>query len=395
VEDVGVDTRVPGRRSLVVGAVGLTVAGQVLLQVVAAVLPQAVRFPGPWVPTPTPDSSVLLSAALRLPELKAEHVTKLVVLVLLRVDAAMGLEGWGLVAVQVIMLGVASVATGLFVAARWGRRAGSLAAAALALNPQITQWAKTIMTDSLFMSMMVLLVLVLARVIEQRDPRALALVLGLAFLAVLLRPNGLGAAVGVLFVLTMLLPRLRLLAATLGLVSIAAVVVLSPVFVTPGGEENTLAARTYEGLVIWVAPDDVSISMPAPADPTDLSNTALVRYAAAHPAAVLNLGLQRVAWELIQVRAHYPRLVNLITGMLMVAVAGLTAVGAYAARGSSLNRAVVPVCVGLALVIAATWAIAEGRFGWAMMATWAPWIGIGLDRLLGRVPGARRRVVAP
>lgn len=385
--------RTSGRAPLIVGALALTLAGQVLLQVAGRLLPGAVRFPGPWVPTPTPDTSVLFAIASGLPDLKAENVTKVAYVIVLRLDAAIGLGGWGAIILQLLVLGLAAATMATYVGARYGHRAGLLAAAALTLNPQVAQWVKTMLTDSLFISLMVLLVLSLARSIDREAP--LGPVLLLASVAVLLRPNGLGAAVGVLFVIIASMRRRRVAAALLAMASIIAVVLFSPVFVTPGGDENTLAARTYDGLVVWADPYDVSTTMPRPVDPDDLSNTALLRYAVTNPLPVLGLGLRRVGWELIQVRGHYPRSANVVTALLVAGVVLLTLLGRREARGSSINRAIAAVSVGLALVIAATWAIAEGRFGWAVMATWSPLVGIGLDRLLdgprGRSGASRGR----
>lgn len=379
----------PLRQPLVTIALGLTIAGQALIQVSGWLLPASVRFPGPWTPTRTPDSSVLLSVAAGLPELKPEHVTKLVYASILRMDIAAGFAGWGAIAVQLMALGAAAAATAVYVANRWGSRAGVLSAAALALNPQIAQWTKTLLTDSLFISLMVLLVLALARALDREGSAGLVVVLALT--AVFLRPNGLGAAAGALFVSILAMRRHRVAAASLSVVGLVAVVLFSPVFITPGGEENSLAARTYDGLVVWADPHDVNITMPAPRDPEDLSNTALARYAVTNPLPVMSLGVQRVAWELIQVRGHYPRSANLVTVLIVTVVFVLSLLGARATRGASINRAIVGLSAGLALVIAATWAIAEGRFGWALMATWSPLVGIGLDRLL-TILSRRRRV---
>lgn len=368
----------------------MVVSGQVLLQLIGRIVPSAVRYPGPWVPTATEDTGVYVSAAMRLPQLEPHLWTKSFYIGLIRADDALGLQGWGLLAIQSLLLVAAGLALLKYVEPRWGRRAGLISAAVLVLNPNVTQWTKTIFTEAVFMPLMVLLALMLATSLERSWLRVPVLVL--AGLSLAVRPNGFGAVLGVMVVVALSLRRWRGLSLTAGVILLAAVAVLSPAFQTPGGEENTLAARTYEGLVIWVSPDFVRMEMPPAADATDLSNSAVIRYAVEHPLAVASLGARRVFWEIVQVRPHYPTAVNVIVAVQMVAFLTLALIGVSGSRRDPLTMSISGVSVGLLLVIAATWAIAEGRFGWAMFATWSPWVGIGADVLLRRVRGGQREL---
>lgn len=378
-------TRWPVREGVAAGV--LVLLGQVLLQVVGRLSAGSVRYPGPWVPTITGDSGVYLSAAERLPELPAHHATKVLYLLLLRIDAALGLAGWGVLAVQVGLLWAAAFVLIRYVSPRWGARAGLLSAAALTMNPNVAQWTKTIFTESVFIPMTVILTILLAGSIRHPEKRLGALTIALA--SAFVRPNGIGSLLGTTAVLSASLRRARLAVFAVSTAAIAAAVVLSPAFQSPGGQENTLAARTYEGLVIWVDPDFVRVDMPDPDDPTDLTNRAVVSYALQHPVAVLGLGGRRVLAELTQVRAHYPATVNAVIVVQMVGFYLLAAIGLGRSRNDPVTRSIVAVSAGLLLVIAGTWAIAEGRFGWAMLATWSPWIGIGLDTVWGWVRGVR------
>ena len=373
---------------------GLVLLGQVLLQIAGRLSPGSVRYPGPWAPTMTGDSGVYLSAAARLPELSPQHATKVAYLVLLRIDAGLGLAGWGVLIVQVGLLWAAALVLMRYLAPRWGSRAALLSAAVLTLNPNVAQWTKTIFTEPVFMPATVVLVVLLARSIERpaRLGRALAVTLALA--SVLVRPNGIGSLLGATAILSTTLRRARFAVFVIATAAIAAVVVLSPAFQSPGGDENTLASRTYEGLIVWVNPGYVMTDMPAPEDPADLSNRAVVGYALQHPVAVLRLGGQRVLAELTQVRAHYPPAVNGVIAVQMVGFYLLAAIGLGRSRKDPLTRSILAVSAGLLLVIAGTWAIAEGRFGWAMLATWSPWVGIGLDSVWGWASGRSRRARA-
>ena len=366
---------------------GLVVLGQVAMQGMGRLAPGAVRYPGAWAPTSSPDTGAYLVAAADLPSFEAHHVTKLAYIALLRIDQALSLQGWGVVVIQFLALVVAGTVLLRYLRLRWSRRVGLFGVAALVLNPNITQWTKVLLTESIFMALLVIIVVLLA------DERRRSILVGssLAVLAVLVRPNGIGALLGVSAVVASRLPRARLVAFLAASGAIAAVVVATPAFQSPGGSENTLAARTYEGLVIWAEPHDVRIAMPTPSDPDDLTNRAVIRYARDHPRAVAELGIRRVVAELTQVRPHYPAAVNSIIAIQMIVFFSLAGIGLIKARRDPITPGVLAVSVGLLLVIAGTWAIAEGRFGWAMFATWSPWVAVGAETVWSRAERSLRR----
>lgn len=368
----------------------LVAVGQLAIQMLGRVAPALVRYPGPWRPTAAVDTAGYLTAASSLPSVDPSSTTKLAYLTLIRIDQVLGSGGWFLLALQVILLVVAGWSLLRYVGDRWGRRAGILAAAVLVMNPHVTQWTKTLLTEPVFMPFVVLLVVLLA--VSSERPGWTPVAAGLALLVVLVRPNGLGVLLGAAAVLSSRLRRARAITFLATVAAVVVVVVVTPAFQSPGGEENTLANRTYEGLVVWADPHDVNIPMPRPDDPTDLSNAAVIRYALQHPGAVLELGARRIVAELLQVRSHYPRTVNAIIAVQMAVLYGLAAIGFVRSRRDPLTSSVLAVSAGLFLVIAATWAIAEGRFGWAVFATWSPWVGIGADALL---PRSRRSGMAP
>jgi hypothetical protein len=79
--------------------------------------------------------------------------------------------------------------------------------------------------------------------------------------------------------------------------------------------------------------------------------------------------------------------VNVVIGVQMIVLFALAGLGAVRARRDPVTPSILAVSAGLLLVIAGTWAIAEGRFGWAMFATWSPWIGIGADAVWNGLRG--------
>jgi hypothetical protein len=207
-------------------ALPLVVIGQFVLQALGRLAPAAVRATGAWSPVLAPDSLGYLAAAADLPEVQGRYLTKIAYVLLLRVDRALALDGWGVVLLQLVVLAVATAFVADHVARHHNDRAALLSAAVLALNLQVAQWVTFILTDSLFISLTVILSIVLARFLEQRTSLLAPLALGVGL--VLLRPNGLGAAVGVAIILIAGMRRFRLAIAAVTLCCILAVVLLAP-----------------------------------------------------------------------------------------------------------------------------------------------------------------------
>jgi ABC-type proline/glycine betaine transport system permease subunit len=94
------------------------------------------------------------------------------------------------------------------------------------------------------------------------------------------------------------------------------------------------------------------------------------------------LGARRVWWELKQVRPWYSRGLNAFTGVSMSSFYILAAIGAWKSRNSTLTLVVAGITIPFMGLIALTWAIWEGRFGWWFLVLWTAWAGIGAQRIL-------------
>ncbi|SVC17805.1 uncharacterized protein METZ01_LOCUS270659, partial [marine metagenome] len=93
------------------------------------------------------------------------------------------------------------------------------------------------------------------------------------------------------------------------------------------------------------------------------------------------LGATRVWWEMKQVRPWYSDQLNTFLTVTMTGFYLLVIVGAWASRGTLLNLLVTSISIPFALVIALTWAIWEGRFGWWFLVLWTVWAGIGAQEV--------------
>ena len=90
--------------------------------------------------------------------------------------------------------------------------------------------------------------------------------------------------------------------------------------------------------------------------------------------------VSRIGWELIQVRPWYSLRLNAFIAVAMAPFYLLALRGALISCGSRLFWAVVVLSLPSIAVIAATWAIHEGRFGWWFLVAWIPWVAIGCQQ---------------
>ena len=380
----------------IAAVLALAVLGQALLVLIGEVAPDLVRFTGIG-PKIAPDTRGYLNAAAMLPEIEAEWWGKILYVFLLRLGMVLGSAEWFAVLAQFLLAWSAGVAL-----VNLGHRinhpsAGWISAAVWLLNPQTAQWTSAVLTDSAFMSMMVLALWASHRAI--REPSRWAAAFTWAVLVALIRPNGIlaVASVGALRAWARGVDRRptrsSLLLRSCATVAIASVVLLvlglSPAHRSgTGGPADHPLERLVAGEVVW-GEEDWSRTMPPAAD-DERSLPALVRYAASVPLETLDVGIRRIGVEFIQVRPHYPRPVNVLVGGTMLAYLAAAVLGALTPAGRTLRRPVAMLVIPMLAGIGATWASPEGRFGWAFLVLLAPWVGIGLDRSTAWFRGPRQ-----
>lgn len=302
-------------------------------------------------------------------------------LTIIRIGEYLGSGPIFLVIVQALLLTAAGAA--LFDLARRhsGPLAGYLAASAILLNPMVSQWVRFVLTEAMFYSLIVFAVWAAERVVAGRGGQLSLIAVAVAI--TMTRPNG--VLVGAACLTALVAVRLR--APQRGVVVLlvwgmaASILVAGLNDATPRYGWDT-AAYTVEGVVIEGAEHArTSIEMPQPTRPIR-SNRDLILYAAEHPTAVGRLALTRIFIETIQIRRHYPSVVNLAVGLFMAGYLVASVVGLVMLARTPLTRVSLLVAVPLALLIGGTFAVAEGRFGWAFLIAFSAHAGVGGSRAL-------------
>lgn len=311
-------------------------------------------------------------------------------LALLRVGAVLGDAATVAIVVQLL----ATTAAGVLLL-RIGRRlagpiAGVTAAAVLLVNPMTAQWVRFVLTESLFYALAVTAV-ALAATRESGPPTDRSL-LAVAAAAVVLRPTGplLAGAAVTLVLMARPWTAWRRGAAVVVLWAVVAVALVAGTAATGPPAEGTFAAQLRGGVVVEGTPE-VRTTIPMPSAGGD----GALDYVVAEPLAAARLALTRVAVEVAQVRRHYPPVVNLALGAVILALAAMAALGLRDPRGRPLRIPTAVVLLPLVGVVAVTFAVPEGRYGWAGLVALAPAVGVGaavaLERLRPQAGGGTAR----
>jgi 4-amino-4-deoxy-L-arabinose transferase-like glycosyltransferase len=277
-----------------------------------------------------------------------------------------------------------------------GRGAGMVASAVIAINPLTAQWVRFVLTESIFFSLVILVVWAGTSLVRQeRSTLHMTSLLVGAALAVLLRPNGvlvLGSAVTLALLLIKIGPvRWLLLSSCWVLVGAG---LLFGLAATGQPAERPLLAQITTGIVVEGSDRVIiAIAMPESGDVSDNSPTAVARYVSSHPVAYARLFASRIAMAAAQVRPHYPEAVNVAIGMAMMMLFVSTLLGATAPETKALRRATAIVGVPLLLLVGATFATPEGRYGWGALVALAPLAGIGGDAIRARATQATKHII--
>ena len=352
-------------RKNLIGVFGLFVAGQVAA---------GVLFSLPFGPVQGTDS--YLSIAQRFPDLTGTEWGYGGYVTILAFGEALGSGQWFAFILQ--CLAAVGAGTALLSLGRrfGGEFAGWAAAGFYLVHPLVAQWTSYLLTESIFYSGVIVVAWCLVHAIDTGRPSWGPLWLT-ALLVATMRPNGMILLGSVASVTAIHLPRpaiarLALVASIWG--AVLMVGVISPTLST-GSESNYFGPRAWAGEVVWNVPEE-RMTMPQPAT-RDPSNGAFIQYAIAHPVEIAELGARRVWWELKQVRPWYSRGLNAFTGVSMSGFYILAAIGAWKSRNSTLTLIVAGITIPFMGLIALTWAIWEGRFGWWFLVLWTMWAGIG------------------
>lgn len=375
------------RRASLIVAFGAVAAGQALL---AALRPMT-RASSDGVTSSgiallSADSVGYLALAASADWLAATPWNRLLYIALLRIGHGSGDPANFIVAIQMLALVLASAIAHRLATDLAGQWAGLAATLILAVNPLVAQWAQFVLTETLFFTLIMATLWAGRRVLINAEDRRSALLLAtLGLLAALLRPNGvlvLGSALTIVALRATGGRRVQLILLTWAVVGLG---LWSGLIAAGQPAERSLTEQLHGGIVVEGA-DHVrsAVTMPAPSDPMNVSMGAALEYVLRHPVATTRLAVTRVAVESVQVRRHYPQAVNLAVGLAMSLLFVLAATAAAQRRCRALLRAALLIGVPLLLMVGATFATPEGRYGWSYLVLLAPLRGIGFATVLRR-----------
>jgi hypothetical protein len=302
------------------------------------------------------------------------------------VVAAMQATGAGLPGVVGFQIGVgaiAGLALASMAAALGGPLAGAVGAAFLLVNPDVARWHAYILTDSLYISAVVIAAWAVWRAAERRGAwYGLALLLLIP--AALLRPNGLVllSVAGAFWLVRGAIAR-NWAGVNLGGIAVAAVllVALSPrVHNTMGPIPGSLLRG---GRVIY-GESAFRREMPRDATAARRGWLADLGYVARHPGASFALGARRVAVELAHVRPYYGRRHNLLIAAVLLPLYALASVGVVATWRHPLTHWLLALVAAHLLLVAATLADHDGRFLLHVLGPIAVLAGAGFAALARR-----------
>jgi hypothetical protein len=301
----------------------------------------------------------------------------------------------GVVGFQIAVAAIAGAALVALGAALGGRLAGLVGAAFLVANPDVIRWHGYILTDSLYISAVVIVTYVAWRA-AQRGGAWYALALLVLLSAATLRPTGL-----------VLLPVVAAFWGLRGVVTrdwtgvalgtVVAVVVVWVVF-SPRVQDTAgkLPGQTLRsGRVIYRHPA-FRMEMPKAETPGGGRWVDDLRYVARHPGATLALGARRVAVEVAHVRPYYRTHHNVLIVGVLLPLYALAAIGLVATWRHPLTHLALGLIVGHLVLVAVSLADYDGRFLLYVLGPIGMVAAAGVGRLMrGTRPDPARPAARP
>jgi 4-amino-4-deoxy-L-arabinose transferase-like glycosyltransferase len=266
----------------------------------------------------------------------------------------------GVICIQILLAATASVALYDLGRRLHGHRAGLIAAGLFVSNPDITRWNAFILTDSLYISLVILSVWSIHTASRRKRYWYFTAAAALG-MAASVRPNGLLLlAVAVPYLVGHFISRQRLRRVVVSGIVMAAMLgalAASRFFPVSSHEHLEVTLRNgITGIDPW--------RVPMPPDPVPIRGdwAAAFSYAAAHPFASLRLALTRVLIELIHIRPFYSFRHNMILLATLPFIYFLALPGIKLNRDRSLTHLLLLVILSHLFLVAVTFADWDGRF---------------------------------
>jgi 4-amino-4-deoxy-L-arabinose transferase-like glycosyltransferase len=288
--------------------------------------------------------------------------SRFVYVCLIAICQCTGIGLGALVAFQILSAGIAAIALYDLGRRLCGPWAGIVAAAILLLNPDLIRWHAFILTDSLYISSVIIASWAMNWALLHGKV-GYGLAIGILALAAFLRPNGwiLVFLAGCYWFFS-LTTRLRVRVAGISLAGIAFVAGCFFVLVFhPGLLTNSPDTMLRRGEVIWGFPAS-RLSMPSETDTDDGGLSGAIGYVLRHPLASTKLAAVRVFTEMAHTRPFYSRAHNLFCLIFLVPVYVLAVSGFLRRCRQPLAWLLMVVIVSHLLVQAVNYADWDGRF---------------------------------
>jgi hypothetical protein len=229
-------------------------------------------------------------------------------------------------------------------------------------NPDIARWNAFILTDSLYISLVILSVWCV-HTAARRKRYWYVMAAAMLVTAALVRPNGLFLLAAVLLYMvgrsiSRKTPRRLAIAGSILLLTFILGAITASRFYPASSREH--AEATLRNGVTGISPWRVAM----PADPAPVKGewSAAFGYAARHPFASFRLALTRVFIELIHIRPFYSFRHNLVLLATLPFIYFLALTGLKLNRDPSLTRLILLVIGSHLFVVAITFADWDGRF---------------------------------
>jgi 4-amino-4-deoxy-L-arabinose transferase-like glycosyltransferase len=268
----------------------------------------------------------------------------------------------GVVALQVGMATITALTLFYLGNKLCGPLAGIFAAGLFSVNLDIAQWNFYILTDSLYISFVVLSILIVHHATEKKGFwRLLALLVVIATISI--RPNGwvLVPVAGSYWITKAEFRNwFRLLALT-GLL----IVFILGVFFLPNlkasVEAETHNSRLHQGVIIW-GYEGQQLSMPKLTMTEASGWKGTLQYIVKYPLASLRLATARVLAALGHVRPFYSIRHNIVIIVYLFPIYVLAVLGLYVVHNRLLLKFILGVILIHLLIVAVTFADWDGRF---------------------------------
>ncbi len=301
----------------------------------------------------------------------------------------LGVGVGGVVAVQIVLSGMAALA--LFDLGRnlYGSRAGFLATALFVFNPVIAQWNIYILTDSLYISAVIITTWLIFKSGIRKGIWFLAAALGI-LITISVRPNGwVFLPLAGLYWAAVVISRkvLRWLVIIITIAIPIAAYVMTPELKSgfAGGDPYQMLIR---GEVVW-GYEGWRQSMPPAGETDDTGGVAIMQYVFQHPLASLRLAAYRLGASLIYLRPYHSLLRNLLAFVIIVPQYLLAAICFFRCRRDVGVLFLGSVIIAHLFIVTLSFADWDGRFLLYVL----PLIGVisacGVERIISsfaRIP---------